>query len=211
MKLPPGRAGRLWDEREQRLGESPNSKEILQDSRPKEAVCKATCLKDGFQWVFTLLSCPMQTCFACRITGSCLDFRCLARAGRPFVHPIDLWYFPSRESTESAHFSCAFAGSKAPKNLTRTMRPPAVRACPRTRPGEDLKIFDSFFRKTSSNMVLFKLRFRQAQPPFTVLAKCFFLCFSGSKAPKNLTRLPTRPARLGFEDFLPLFPKTFSF
>ena len=86
-------------------------------------------------------------------------------------------------------YSCAFAGSKAPKNLARMMRlpalknqrksnepspfgrdgllaearfkdlllvfhslpaPPAVRACPRTRPGEDLKIFDSFFRKTSS-------------------------------------------------------------
>ena len=99
----------------------------MQDSGPKEAVCKATCLKDGFQWVFTLLSCPMQTCFACRITGSCLDFRCLARAGRPFVHPIDLWYFPSRESTENAHFSCAFAGSKAPKNLARTMRLPALK------------------------------------------------------------------------------------
>ena len=49
--------------------------------------------------------------------------------------------------------------------------PPAVRACPRTRTGEDLKIFDSFFRKTSSNMVLFKLRFRQAQPPFIPIAQ----------------------------------------
>ena len=89
MKLPPGWAGRPWDEREQRLGESPNGKEILQDSRPKEAVCKATCLKDGFQRNFTLPSCPMQTSSACRFAGSCLDFRHLARAGRfPLFIPL---------------------------------------------------------------------------------------------------------------------------
>jgi len=124
----------------------------------------------------------------------------------PFVHPIDLWYFPSRESTENPYFSCAFAGSKAPKNLTRTKRlpalknqrksnepppfgrdgllaearfkdlllffhslpaPPAVRAYPRTRPGEGLKFFDSFSRKTSSNMLLFKGGFDRLNRPST--------------------------------------------
>ena len=89
MKLPPGWAGRPWDEREQRLGESPNGRKSCKTADPKEAVCKATCLKDGFQRNFTLPSCPMQTCSACRFTGSCLDFRHLARAGRfPLFIPL---------------------------------------------------------------------------------------------------------------------------
>ncbi len=150
MKLPPGWAGRPWDEREQRLGESPNGRKSCKTADPKEAVCKATCLKDGFQRNFTLPSCPMQTCSACRFTGSCLDFRHLARAGRfPLFIPLIFgtfhqgkvqkkrfilakeWRFRRRSTAQYRNsqsiYSCAFAGSKAPKNLTRTMRLPALK------------------------------------------------------------------------------------
>jgi len=47
--------------REQRPGESPNGKEILQDSRLREAVCKATCLKDVFQRNYVRPSCLKDT------------------------------------------------------------------------------------------------------------------------------------------------------